>query len=174
MVELLVVLAVIGILSSIVFASMSQARATARDKKRVTDLAQIQLALKLYQTQNGHYPKEADGFSGPSGGGICTDCTNKISEEIRKYMGTVPEDPLYDSDNPSYPYRYYYDGFHLCRGKGTPQAVLMVRRMETEKYKNMVKGPCDTEDGNILDDYGAEGRGFDNTDAYYIILGPGG
>ena len=64
MVELLVVLAVIGILSSVVIVSVSNARANARDKVRVADLAQAQLAMKLYSVQNGTFLVSGTGHSG--------------------------------------------------------------------------------------------------------------
>ncbi len=47
LVELLVVIAVIGILVSIVFLGLSEARAKSRDKARVSDLKQLELAATL-------------------------------------------------------------------------------------------------------------------------------
>ena len=57
LIELLVVIAIISLLSSIVLASLSQARAKARDSKRVQDLIQLRNALELYALDNnGLYP----------------------------------------------------------------------------------------------------------------------
>ncbi len=55
LVELLVVISIIGILSSTVFASLSSARSRARDAIRKSDLAQIAKAFRLYYEQNGTY-----------------------------------------------------------------------------------------------------------------------
>ncbi|TAK58184.1 prepilin-type N-terminal cleavage/methylation domain-containing protein [Patescibacteria group bacterium] len=56
LIELLIVIAVIAILSGIVFASLGPSRAKARDGKRISDISQIQLSLELYRESNGRYP----------------------------------------------------------------------------------------------------------------------
>lgn len=56
LIELLVVIAIIGILASIVLASLNTARTKARDARRVADVKQIQLALELYFDTNSAYP----------------------------------------------------------------------------------------------------------------------
>lgn len=56
LIELLIVVAVMAILSGIVFASLGSSRAKARDGKRVSDISQIQLSLELYRESNGRYP----------------------------------------------------------------------------------------------------------------------
>lgn len=43
-------------LSSIVLAALSSARAKARDMVRLSDLKQLQIALEMYRVENGHYP----------------------------------------------------------------------------------------------------------------------
>lgn len=48
LIELLVVIAIIGVLASIVLASLNNARRKSRDARRITDIKQIQLALELY------------------------------------------------------------------------------------------------------------------------------
>jgi prepilin-type N-terminal cleavage/methylation domain-containing protein len=61
-VELLSVVAIIGLLSAVVLASFSSMRAKARDVKRQSDLAQLQLATELYIDRFGHYPDETSGY----------------------------------------------------------------------------------------------------------------
>ena len=56
LIELLVVIAIIGILASIVLASLDSARKKGRDARRIADVKQIQLALELYYDANGVYP----------------------------------------------------------------------------------------------------------------------
>ncbi len=48
LIELLVVIAIIGVLASIVLASLNNARSKSRDAKRATDVKQLQLAEELY------------------------------------------------------------------------------------------------------------------------------
>lgn len=56
LVELLVVISIISLLSSVVFASVNSARAKARDARRVAELNQIRLALGLYYDDKNAYP----------------------------------------------------------------------------------------------------------------------
>jgi len=86
LVELVVVIAIIGILSSIVLASMDGARQSARDAKRVADIKNIQVALALFYADNNRYPTNI--YSASPVGLAPT------------YMSTVPKNP----DNTVYKY----------------------------------------------------------------------
>jgi len=56
LVELIVVIAIMGILASIVYGSFAGARAAARDDERENHLKNLQLAIELYKAENGVYP----------------------------------------------------------------------------------------------------------------------
>jgi len=56
LVELLVVVAIIGLLASVVLTSLGLVRVKARDTRRSSDLKNFQTALELYATSNYHYP----------------------------------------------------------------------------------------------------------------------
>lgn len=56
LIELLVVIAIIGLLSTLSILALNQARARARDAKRISDVKQIQTALELYYNDAGDYP----------------------------------------------------------------------------------------------------------------------
>ena len=56
LVELLVVISLIGILSTLVIANLNSARERARDAQRKSDLRNIQTALRLYYNDNAGYP----------------------------------------------------------------------------------------------------------------------
>jgi prepilin-type N-terminal cleavage/methylation domain-containing protein len=65
LIEVLVVIAIIGILSSVVLASLSIARMKSRDAKRIAELGQLALALELYFDVNQSYPSTTPvGYSG--------------------------------------------------------------------------------------------------------------
>lgn len=56
LIELLVVIAIIGVLASIVLASLNTARRKGRDAKRVGDIKNIQTALEMYFDSCAAYP----------------------------------------------------------------------------------------------------------------------
>jgi type II secretory pathway pseudopilin PulG len=72
----LVVIAIIGVLISIISASLSSSQQRGRDGKRISDIRSIQLALETYYNDNQAYPQDiyAAGFN--------------------TYMSNVPKDPL--------------------------------------------------------------------------------
>lgn len=56
LIEVLIVIAIIGILSSIVLVGLGTFRGRGRDARRISDLRQVQNALELYFSKNGVYP----------------------------------------------------------------------------------------------------------------------
>jgi len=56
LIELLVVIAIIGILAAFGLLAINDAKESARDALRVSDLSQMRLALQLYFYDNQHYP----------------------------------------------------------------------------------------------------------------------
>lgn len=60
LIELLVVISIISLLSSIVLASLSQARAKARNSALTEEVRQFQNALEIYKSETGFYPFEND------------------------------------------------------------------------------------------------------------------
>jgi len=82
MIELLVVVAIIGILIAAIVIAFVSARQKSRDARRKTDLKNIQIALQLYaDDHDGKYPSGLYGQMGDGGlvsGG---------------YMSNVPDDP---------------------------------------------------------------------------------
>ena len=107
LIELLVVIAIIGILASIVIASLNTARQKGRDARRLSDIKQIQLALELYYDACGNYPTTIYGTTnntcnGNSGSGLTqggfiskvpfeilgtTACTNGAQASCYAYVG---------------------------------------------------------------------------------------
>ncbi|MBI3232280.1 MAG: prepilin-type N-terminal cleavage/methylation domain-containing protein [Candidatus Doudnabacteria bacterium] len=63
LIEMLVVVSIISLLSSIVLSSAVEARRKARDAKRLADMAQIQKALDLYyNNNNSQYPGDTASY----------------------------------------------------------------------------------------------------------------
>ena len=97
LIELLVVIAIIGMLASIILASLNSARIKSRDARRLADLKQVQTALELYYSDNNTYPTTA------SGG---TTVTSALGTTLApSYIQTVPKDPS-RTDNSTTGYLY--------------------------------------------------------------------
>ncbi len=99
LVELMVVISIIGILASIVYANYGAARAAARDDVRKSALKEAQLAIELYKAQYGVYPPQGCGayptYAGrgthPSWG--CT-ADQYITGLVPDFIAALPEDPI--------------------------------------------------------------------------------
>lgn len=61
LVEILVVVAIIGLLSSVFVIGLSGVRSRGRDTKRLADIKQVQNAMELYYAKCGYYPGGVDG-----------------------------------------------------------------------------------------------------------------
>jgi type II secretion system protein G len=104
LIELLVVIAIIGILASIVLASLDSSRKKGRDARRLSDIKQIQLALELYFDQNNAFPPAICNSSASFCGVTCgSNCASYLTGP--GYISVVPTDP---SNNKDYDYVAYY------------------------------------------------------------------
>lgn len=89
LVELLVIIAVVGLLAALAIVALFNALATSRDTRRMGDFRIFPNALELYFQDNGKYPIwttggcTSDGQSNPL-----------ISALVPTYMLTLPKDPL--------------------------------------------------------------------------------
>ncbi len=93
LIELLVVIAIIGVLASIVLASLNSARRKSRDARRITDIKQLQLALELYYDAPlaGETQQYPDAIAETPG------CANLRGLDVlatRGFIPQVPRDPL--------------------------------------------------------------------------------
>jgi len=94
----LVVIAIIGVLSTLAVVALGSARQKANDAKRLSDMKQIQTALELYYTDNNAYPTTtSDGMDlGDSSASRCLDSDGfkPIGTcNSSPYMGLVPAGP---------------------------------------------------------------------------------
>lgn len=58
LVEVIVVIGIIAVLTTLVYASLNGAKAQNRDQKKVADISNIQLALEMYFNRNRQYPSK--------------------------------------------------------------------------------------------------------------------
>src|SRR3989344_2658268 len=86
LIELLIVVAIISILSTLLMVNFIAVRQRGRDAERKSNLRQIQSALELYRADEDSYPPPADNTVGECIGNP-SDCTGTV------YMKKVPVDP---------------------------------------------------------------------------------
>lgn len=109
MIELLVVIVIIGILTTISLFALAGSRETSRDARRKADLESIRIALELYKSDNGVYPGETYCDSSI---GSCNPCPCSASDWNGTIVGALeptyildlPLDPINDSTH-----YYYYE-----------------------------------------------------------------
>lgn len=132
--EVLVVVAIIGVLSSVVMASYNTARQQSRDDVRKADVEQIILMLRLYVEQYGYdidcdNGLKIDGSTTVDSDGSCPDGSNILSF-IDSQMGSVPADPLGPGDGTYY---YYFDAYHAVCGNKALVFAHELERVESNK-----------------------------------------
>lgn len=106
LIELLVVVAIIGVLASVVLASLNTARGKARNSRRLTDVNQLRNAFNLYANDNnGSFPLSGffciglndgekcwNGYVHNSGGSGFNGSTALITA-LTPFMSSLPTDP---------------------------------------------------------------------------------
>ena len=92
LVELLVVISIIGLLSSIVLTSVNSARAKARDARKMADFRAISTALQLFFDSTGRMPGNGLGCCGATEGNGHYE--NSMQELVTAgFLSVVPKSP---------------------------------------------------------------------------------
>lgn len=103
--ELLIVMAIIGILMSITLVGYNSYRAKARDSQRKTDLSSVEAGMESYYTVNKQYPDGGCPYSSPpfdvTGFTTANSCLNQL-----KYLSATYTDP---KNVDPFQYRYKRD-----------------------------------------------------------------
>lgn len=103
LIELLVVIAIIGILASVVLASLNSARIKSRDTTRAAQIDQVMKALSMYHLDTGSYPGSiSTGHADCGGSGWCL--APIVETYLGNYIGSVPKDPSLNGTGTSYRY----------------------------------------------------------------------
>lgn len=117
LIEILVVIAIIGVLIAVAMASFSQARSNSRDKTRMADIEQVKAAMQLYAAANGTFHIAGAGSGGQGwfayeNGGTYP---QSLAEElvVLGILSNVIHDPLVPAGSASAgTHRQYMNYFH--------------------------------------------------------------
>ncbi|MBU2036271.1 prepilin-type N-terminal cleavage/methylation domain-containing protein [Patescibacteria group bacterium] len=144
LVELLVVMAILGVLVTLIGTAFRTAQARGRDAQRKSDLKQIANALELFFNDYGFYPP-ADGqgkiMACPyekGGDGIA--CNWGVSKFVDVYPGTATERTMYFKkvpDDPVTGYDYYYR-----LPSGNSKKFQLFARLENSQDQDCLGGDC--------------------------------
>ena len=146
LIELMVVIAIIGMLSSIVLASMNSARKKARDAKRLSDMHQLQNALELYYSDNSAYP--TSDYDGCGGWDVGNKSYQLLNGKLGGYIPKPPNDATATGNCSGYRYYRYNAGSYGCDSSKGAYYVLGIVDMETSgrPYKDSPGWSCPNRD----------------------------
>lgn len=100
LIEILVVLSIISILSTILYASFGEAKIDSKNKAFRSEMKEVQLALELYKAQNGQYPDVPPSPCGSTGAGISSALsTNNVCIVGGTYITGLKPDFIEDLPN---------------------------------------------------------------------------
>ncbi len=133
LIELLIVVAIIGILAALIIVSLNTILPRARDAQRKAALNEIQKALAEFYINHGYYPGEQS-FPPPTGGWweniSNTAYGAEMYNDMLSYMSSVPQDPLYGKTSEDYMYVSGNIGSAVSLNPGTYQHYWIGAHME--------------------------------------------
>lgn len=106
-IELLLVIAIIGLIASIIVVATSGAKAQARDAKRKAEVDAIRKAIEFYYIDHDQYPKKTEWAKLEEDPTL--DTGEKFSIAVKEWLSTIPKDPLYGQTKETgelYSYQY--------------------------------------------------------------------
>lgn len=114
-IELIVVVAVIGLLASAAISNITTSREVARDAVRLQDMKALEQAFYAFYLDNQRFPTDAD--DGVSTSGQIIGVGNEIDIALAPYLPDIPIDPRHDAGTGEAPtagalYYYSYDPTH--------------------------------------------------------------
>lgn len=132
LVELLVVLAIIGVLASLIVGGFRTSQMRGRDAQRKSDLKQLAASLELYFSDYSKYPDSAGGLIvGCPVPASCSWGSSEFTDGKTTYFKVVPKD-LVSS------FSYYY----RVPDAGTNQKFQLFAHLENNEDKNCLEGNC--------------------------------
>ncbi|MFH1462691.1 MAG: LamG-like jellyroll fold domain-containing protein [bacterium] len=129
LIEFLVIISLVGLLTSIVSFGLSGVRAKSRDTQRLAEIDSLRKAIEFYYNDYGEYPEGEDWIKIEED----TEIGGPFSAAMQPYLSKIPLDPLYpeilnagEEDEKVFSYQY--------QSTDDNQGYKIHVEMETEKY----------------------------------------
>ena len=124
----MVVISIIGLMSTIVLSSLATARSKGRDAQRIAHIHQIQTALELFYSDNGRYPRSGQcGATQPNAGwSNSTECMSGgrwLRDSTSNLSGYISSDPADVKNTTTWPTGAYY---YFSAAGGNPYQWYMI------------------------------------------------
>ncbi len=108
LIEVMITVAIIGLLTSVVAVSVGSVREKARDTRRKSDVDQIRKSLEIYFSDHDKYPSTGGNWV------ILNGVDDLLTPElVPKYLELMPSDPK-NTDQLPFVYKYASDGGHFA------------------------------------------------------------
>ncbi|MEJ2347571.1 MAG: prepilin-type N-terminal cleavage/methylation domain-containing protein [Patescibacteria group bacterium] len=138
LVELLVVMAILGVLVTLVAGGFRTSQMRGRDGKRKSDLREIANSLEIFLSDHGEYPDDSAGgriqacpYDPSLGSGDCSWGSSEFTDGQTVYFKILPADPV---SSQSYIYR-------IVPGSSN-QKFQLFARLENPEDLNCLGGDC--------------------------------
>ncbi len=121
------VIAIIGLLATIVMVSLNTARTKARDARRKADLATLATAIEMYNNTTGYYPKLATAVAS----------TKVLCDAGSRWIISTPAlDAIYMSKQPCDPTESAYHYYYISDTNGTKYELAAFMENDTADATN--------------------------------------
>lgn len=110
LIELMMVLAIIGILAAIIIGALNSSREKAQEKKMLQEIGELRKALELYYDKHGQYPSTGGAYTCTAGTGsnACTPGTGVLQVLVTEgFLPSIPVAPGADGNGVD-PTEIYY------------------------------------------------------------------
>lgn len=135
LVEILVVVAIVGLLSSVFVIGLGGVRARGRDARRVADVKQVQNAIELYYAKCGYYPGGASaGTCNTTNPTSWADLSTTLTTGAQLGIARIPTDPI--GNGP-----YYY------AVNATRQSYIVAAVLENDKDPGLAASSVNSSTG---------------------------
>ncbi len=139
LIELMVVIAIIGILAVSLVPQLTGAQARSRDAARVAGLSNVSAVLETYYSDEGAYPMDTKNLSANSGDGCLSDANGTVDPQLAEMLKwwVAPTDP--QSKNVTAPCGVGWSfAYAALTRSGVPQAgYVLMSNVETYKKANL-------------------------------------